>query len=97
MLEGWQVTSVVTLKGGEPYTLSDIGNDTSTTGEFNDRWDMTGSPANIHWSAVNSIPYIDPSQFNTDSDGNVTTGVNPRAQGCVSRAFSFVVRMQRTS
>ena len=89
MLEGWQVTSVVSLEGGEPYTLGDFGNDTSTTGEFNDRWDMTGSPANIHWSAVNSIPYIDPSQFNTDSNGNVTTGVNSTAQRCVSQAFSF--------
>jgi hypothetical protein len=49
---------------------------------------MTGSPANIHWSATNTVPYIDPTQFNTDTNGNVISGTNPTAQRCVNQAFA---------
>jgi hypothetical protein len=70
MLEGWQMTSVVMLEGGLPYTLSDFNNDISFTGEFNDRWNMVGSPANIHWSAKQPIAYF---PF-LDSNGNPLPG-----------------------
>jgi len=63
MLEGWQVTSIATLEGSEPYTLFDGGDDISLTGEYNDRWNMVGNPANIHWSATTPIPY-----FSADSN-----------------------------
>ena len=58
MLEGWSVTSIATLEGGEPYTLYDGEDDISLTGEFNDRWNIVGSPGNIHWSASTPIPYF---------------------------------------
>jgi hypothetical protein len=86
MLEGWQVTSIVTLEGGEPYTLGDFGDDISLTGEFADRWNITGSPANIHWSPTTPIPYVDPSTFTTDSSGNVIGGNSQ----CISAAGSAV-------
>jgi Carboxypeptidase regulatory-like domain/TonB dependent receptor len=70
MLEGWQVTSVAMLEGGLPYTLGDFNDDISLTGEFNDRWNMVGSPSNIHWSARNPIPYF---PFE-DADGNPLPG-----------------------
>lgn len=70
MLEGWQVTSVAMLEGGLPYTLGDFNDDISLTGEFNDRWNMVGSPGNIHWSAKNPIPYF---PF-VDADGNPLPG-----------------------
>ena len=65
-----------------PYTLYDFDDDISFTGEFNDRWNITGSPNNIHWSKSTSIPFIDPSTFTTDGMGNVTGG----NQQCINAA-----------
>ena len=48
LLEGWQATSIVNVQSGEPYTLGDFSNDISFTGEFNDRWNFTGNPGDIH-------------------------------------------------
>src|SRR5208283_5741651 len=83
MLEGWQATSIVNLQSGEPYTLGDFNDDISGTGEYNDRWNMTGPASNIHWSPTTTIPYIDPTQFNTftDSQGiqHTASGANPEA------------------
>jgi len=70
MLEGWQMTTIAMLEGGLPYTLGDFNDDISLTGEFNDRWNMVGSPSNIHWSAKNPIPYF---PF-LDSNGNPVPG-----------------------
>lgn len=63
MLEGWQLTTIATLEGGEPYTLFDGEDDISETGEFNDRWNIVGSPKNIHWSPSTPLPY-----FSADSN-----------------------------
>jgi TonB dependent receptor len=82
LLEGWQVNSVVILESGMPYTLYDFDDDISFTGEFNDRWNITGSPNNVHWSKTDSIPFIDPSTFITDGSGNVIAG----NQQCISAA-----------
>jgi Carboxypeptidase regulatory-like domain/TonB dependent receptor len=63
MLEGWQVTSIVNLQSGEPFTLGDYNDDISLTGEFNDRWNMVGPARNIHWSPsapLNYFPSGDP-------------------------------------
>ncbi|HEY6767975.1 MAG TPA: TonB-dependent receptor [Candidatus Sulfotelmatobacter sp.] len=87
MLEGWQITSVAMLEGGEPFTLGDFSDDVSLTGEFNDRWNMTGPASNIHWSATTPIPFIDPSQFVYNSDGTVV-GLTPAAQLCVGQAYA---------
>jgi Carboxypeptidase regulatory-like domain/TonB dependent receptor len=70
MLKGWEITSIVTLQGGEPYTLNDFGDDNSATGIFEDRWDISGSPSNIHWSTTTAIPFT--SDFALDGSGNVT-------------------------
>lgn len=88
MLEGWEVTSIVTLQGSEPYTLGDFSDDISLTGEFADRWDISGNPGNIHWSPTTPLPYIDPSQFNADANGNVTGGATPSAQMCFNAAMA---------
>ena len=88
MLEGWQVTTILTLEGSEPYTLGDFSDDISLTGELNDRWNISGSPGNIHWSPTTPIPYIDPTQFTADPvSGNVTGGSNPGAQTCFNAAI----------
>ncbi len=92
MLEGWEATSIVNLQGGEPYTLGDFSDDISLTGELNDRWNMSGPASNIHWSPKTTIPYIDPSQFITTTDGSgiqhTASGANPQAQLCVNQAFA---------
>jgi outer membrane receptor protein involved in Fe transport len=51
LLEGWQMNSIVTLQGGQPFTAVDFENDTSLTGEFSDRWNAIGNPKSIrNWT-----------------------------------------------
>ena len=47
MLEGWQVTSIVSLYGAQPWGPMDAGNDLSHTGESTDRWDFYGHPSDF--------------------------------------------------
>ncbi len=47
MLEGWQVTSIVSLYGAQPWGPMDAGNDLSHTGEATDRWDFHGHPSDF--------------------------------------------------
>ena len=93
MLEGWEVTSVVMLEGGEPFTLGDFFDDISLTGELNDRWNMRGPASNIHWSATTPIPYVDPngtpSPFIPNQAGDVASGATPAAQLCVNQAYAM--------
>lgn len=84
LLQGWQVTSIAMLEGGEPYTLGDFNDDISGTGEFSDRWNITGPASNVHWSDTTSLPYVPPSTFTTDMNGNVTGG----NQQCITAAGS---------
>jgi hypothetical protein len=61
LLEGWQTNSIVTIQGGLPWNLIDgniNGSDSSGTGEFADRWNIVGNPANIKPS-VTGIPFFD--------------------------------------
>ncbi|MFZ0808374.1 MAG: TonB-dependent receptor [Candidatus Sulfotelmatobacter sp.] len=93
MLEGWQVTSIVNVQSGEPYTLGDFNDDLSLTGEYNDRWNMTGPASNIHWSQISPLPYVNPnaspSPFNLDPVTNdVISGNTPAAQACVTQAYA---------
>ena len=66
MLEGWQVTTLATVQGGYPMEFYDADDDFTGTGEGfnnagNDRWNILGNPANIHWSPSTSIPFVDAS------------------------------------
>ncbi len=74
LLEGWQLTSIVSLQTGEPILLYDDSNDLTGTGEgpnngSNDRWNIVGNPNNLRWSQNTPIPYF-PDTY--DSNGNVT-------------------------
>ena len=92
LLEGWQVASIATLETGEPYSLYDYNDDISLTGEYEDRWNITGPPTNIHWSPGTPIPYVDPSSFTTDSNGNVIGG----NQQCINAAGAAAVNQLAT-
>ncbi len=66
MLEGWQVTSLVTLQGGYPVEFYDDGNDFTATGEGennagNDRWNILGPASSIKFKPNQSIPFLDAS------------------------------------
>ena len=56
LLEGWQVNSIVTLQSGMPWQTFDSANDLSATGEFADRWNFTGNPADFKSGGPNPIP-----------------------------------------
>jgi len=67
MLEGWQITSLVTLQGAYPVEFYDGGNDFTATGEGeldagNDRWNILGPPSAVKFSKNgNPFPLLDPS------------------------------------
>ena len=44
MMKGWQVNSIITLNGAQPWGVMDAGDDISQTGELVDRWDFFGNP-----------------------------------------------------
>ncbi|MGC1684010.1 MAG: TonB-dependent receptor [Candidatus Acidiferrales bacterium] len=82
LLEGWQFNTILTLEGGEPFTLGDFVDDESATGEFDDRWNISGPASAITWSASTPLNYIDPSTFTLDSNSNVIGG----NQQCINAA-----------
>jgi Carboxypeptidase regulatory-like domain len=82
LLKGWQVNTIAMLEGGEPFSLFDDVDDISSTGEFEDRWNITGPAKNIKTSPTNPIPFIDPSTFTVDGSGNVIGG----NQQCINAA-----------
>jgi outer membrane receptor protein involved in Fe transport len=84
LLQGWRINGIFTAQGGSPIFFFDGSNDISFTGSFNDRWDISGDPSNLHWSKNVPIPYIDPSTFVTDLGGNVIGG----NQQCINAAFA---------
>ncbi len=56
MLEGWQLNGILTLQSGQPWQAFDTSNDFSGTGEFADRWNIYGSPANFKSGGQDTIP-----------------------------------------
>ena len=47
LLQGWQVISIVSLYGAQPWGPIDTGDDISMTGEGVDRWDFFGNPSDF--------------------------------------------------
>ena len=95
MLEGWHVNGIFSAQTGEPLFLYDSFNDISHTGEFNDKWNITGNPADFHWGKRNGqgFPFYDVDQFSTVeySPGlfHATGGLNAAAQRCYNQAFAL--------
>jgi len=67
LLEGWQLNSIVSLFGAQPWGPTDSGHDISGTGNVNvvpvgtgiDRWDFFGKPSDFK-SGPTGIPYFGP-------------------------------------
>ena len=91
LLEGWQLNTIVSLFGAQPWGVIDTGTDLSQTGEGVDRWDFTGSPSDFKATRSTGIPWIANTDFVTDAGGNVT-GVAPgspaAAATCIADAGS---------
>ena len=85
LLEGWQVNSIVSLFGAQPWGVIDTGTDLSETGEGVDRWDFIGSPSDFKATMSTGIPWIANTNFVTDTGGNVI-GVAPGAPAALRRA-----------
>jgi hypothetical protein len=66
MLEGWQINSIVTIDGPQPFGVMDAGTDVSRTGEGNDRWDFFGRPSDFK-ATPTGIPYFAPGVSNMPS------------------------------
>ena len=86
MLEGWQVTGILNLQSGEPYTLGDFSDDISYTGEFNDRWNMSGNPKDIHWSPTTPLPFYD---FSDDAHSNAACLAQATAMGTLDNLYYY--------
>jgi hypothetical protein len=80
MMEGWQVTSIVSLYGAQPWGPMDAGNDLSHTGEATDRWDFFGKPSDFK-SGANPTNYL-------AGDGNFDTAASPAESDPICRAHA---------
>ena len=58
MLQGWRFNTIFTAQTGEPLLFYDSSDDISYTNELNDRWNFSGDPSKIHWSATHPLPFF---------------------------------------
>jgi outer membrane receptor protein involved in Fe transport len=96
LLEGWQANSIVTIQGGLPWNLIDgniNGSDISGTGEFADRWNITGSPGDFKPSFL-GIPYVGTGAFLLDNSGHVVGGTDAASNKCFAVAGSQAAKDQ---
>jgi len=63
MFEGWQLNSIISLYGAQPWGVMDAGTDISRTGELNDRWNFYGNPKDFKSTPV-GIPFFGPGDPN---------------------------------
>jgi hypothetical protein len=71
MLEGWQINSIISLYGSQPFGVMDAGSDVSLTGEANDRWNFYGNPKDFKSTTV-GIPFYPGSGDPTNPTSNAT-------------------------
>jgi len=58
LLKGWQLNSIISLNGAQPWGAMDATTDVSGTGELiSDRWDFFGNPKDFKSTPV-GIPYF---------------------------------------
>lgn len=106
MLEGWQLNSIISLYGAQPWGVMDAGTDVSLTGELNDRWNFYGNPKDFK-STPTGIPFFagsgDPTNPTTNGtcngqalalDGGVVGGPTSgelATFGCYANGKSFMI------
>jgi len=106
LLEGWQLTSIVTLDSAQPWGVIDLGTDVAGTGAlpFNppansvNRWDFFGNP-NAFTSGPTGIPFSAGSSNPTCAakalslDGNVAAGHSAALEkfGCYTKGGAMML------
>jgi hypothetical protein len=79
LLKGWQVNSIISLYGAQPFGVMDASTDVSGTGELiSDRWDFFGNPKDFKSTPV-GIPF-----FPGSADPN-----NPSNPACGAKALAL--------
>ena len=69
LLKGWQLNSIVSLYGSQPFGVMDASTDVSGTGEFiSDRWDFFGNTKDFKSTPV-GIPFF-PGSGDVNNPGN---------------------------
>jgi hypothetical protein len=58
LLEGWQLNTIVSVFGAQPWGPIDAGTDVSGTGEFVDRWNFFGPPSDFKPTRSAGVPYF---------------------------------------
>ena len=95
MLKGWQINTITTLNGAQPFGVMDAGTDVSLTGELNDRWDFFGNPKDFK-STTTGIPYFAPGDPNmpaacaTDA-ASVGATASLNTFGCYASGTSMMI------
>src|SRR4029077_10076994 len=56
LLEGWKINGILNIATGQPWIVTDSGDNFSNTSEFTDRWDFFGNPKDFQ-SGSESIPH----------------------------------------
>ena len=69
MLQGWQVTSTVSIFSGRPINPTDAADDLSETGEAQDRWTLVGPATDFKFGKTTPIPCYDADL----TSGSITT------------------------
>ena len=95
MLEGWQINSIVSLYGAQPFGVMDAGTDVSQTGEGNDRWNFYGNPADFK-ATQTGIPYFAPGDPNmptacTTHAAAIGATSSLNAFGCYAKGSSVMI------
>jgi hypothetical protein len=58
LLEGWQVNTIISVYGAQPWGPIDAGTDISGTGELVDRWNFFGNPGDFKPTISTGTPYF---------------------------------------
>ena len=95
MLEGWQINSIISLYGAQPFGVMDAGTDVSLTGELNDRWDFYGNPKDFKSTPV-GIPYFAPGDPNMPQScitqaAAIGATASLNAFGCYANGNSYMI------
>jgi Carboxypeptidase regulatory-like domain len=58
LLQGWQLNSIISVFGAQPWGPIDAGTDVSGTGELVDRWNFFGNPGDFKPTLSSGVPYF---------------------------------------
>ena len=92
LLEGYQLNSLVSLSSGAPWTVTDVADDMSGTGEYNDRWNFFGKASDFRAGAA-PFPYSPGASDPACVAKATTPGMQAslQAYGCYERHGSVLI------